>query len=88
MDIEFRRKIIDVFVNSIYVYDDRLLIYYNTSSDNKQISVMGLDDSEIELYDCDGVRILGGLAHQKQRNPNPVYVFVSGLFGCVFSRGD
>lgn len=88
MDIEFRRKIIDVFVNSIYVYDDRLLIYYNTSSDNRQISVMGLDDSEIELYDCDGVRILDGLAHQIQRNPNPVYVFAGGLFGCIFSRGD
>ena len=29
MDENFRRKIIDVFVNCVYLYDDRVIIFYN-----------------------------------------------------------
>lgn len=29
MDIEFRRRIIDVFINSVYLYDDRVVAWYN-----------------------------------------------------------
>ncbi len=28
-NIEFRQKIIDTFINSVYVYDDRVVIFYN-----------------------------------------------------------
>ena len=28
-DPDYRREIIDTFVNSVYVYDDRLLLTYN-----------------------------------------------------------
>lgn len=37
MDEEFRQRIINVFINSIYVYDDKIVIYYNIK-DGKQIS--------------------------------------------------
>ncbi len=36
-DIEFRRRIIDVFINSIFLYDDKFVIYYNIKN-SKQIS--------------------------------------------------
>lgn len=52
-DIEFRRRIIDVFINSIFLYDDKLVIYYNIKN-SKQISYIemlenigNLDDDEI-----------------------------------------
>ncbi len=37
LDPEFQKRIIDGIVNSIYVYDDRILIYYNLHS-AKQVS--------------------------------------------------
>jgi len=39
MDLDFRKKIIDVFINSIYLYDDKVVIYYNVK-DSRQISYM------------------------------------------------
>ncbi|MDR1066870.1 MAG: recombinase family protein [Clostridiales bacterium] len=35
LDPEFQRRIIDVFINSVYVYDDKLVIYYNVQGGNK-----------------------------------------------------
>ena len=36
-DPEFRRNIIDVFINSVYLYDDRVIIFYNIKG-GKQVS--------------------------------------------------
>ncbi len=37
MDMKFRRRIIDVLVNAVYLFDDKMLIYYNIK-DGKQVS--------------------------------------------------
>lgn len=34
MDTVFQRRIIDVFKNSIYVYDNKIVIYYNIKDGN------------------------------------------------------
>ncbi|WP_418972661.1 recombinase family protein [Allofournierella sp.] len=39
-DPEFRRRIIDVFVNSVYLYDDKVVIYYNQSDHGPQVCVI------------------------------------------------
>lgn len=44
MDLEFQRRIIDVFINSIYLYDDKVVIFYNIKG-GKQISYMEMIDS-------------------------------------------
>lgn len=63
MDVEFRRRIIDVFINSIYLYDDKVVIFYNLKN-GKQISYMevceSLEESGFEDTPVDesgGVRI-------------------------------
>ena len=28
-DQDFRRKLVDIFINSVYVYDDRIIVFYN-----------------------------------------------------------
>ncbi len=43
-DMEFRKRIIDVFINAIYLYDDKAVIYYNIK-DSKQISYIEMLDS-------------------------------------------
>ncbi|MBQ8574788.1 MAG: recombinase family protein [Clostridia bacterium] len=46
MDLNFRKRIIDVLVNAVYLYDDKLVIYFNVK-DGKQVSYIEmLDDIE------------------------------------------
>ena len=50
MDEEFRHRIFDVFINAVYVYDDKLVIYYNIKG-GKQISYIDNCDALDELED-------------------------------------
>lgn len=44
LDAEFRRRIIETFINSVYVYDDRIVIYFNVRG-GKQISYADMLES-------------------------------------------
>jgi DNA invertase Pin-like site-specific DNA recombinase len=72
MDEKFRRRIIDVFINSVYLYDDKVAIFYNIR-DGKQISYMdvaealdGEPEGFGEAFDKDGggVRISSPMPRQ------------------------
>ncbi len=94
MDEVFRKKIIDVFINSVYLYDDKLVINYNIK-EGKQVSYIEVCD-ELDALDetsadqdaiQDGkVRISRQVLHQNDPNTNPSYIFVNGLFGMVLAR--
>lgn len=43
-DPEFRRNIIDTFINSIYLYDDRVIIFYNIKG-GKQVSYIEMSSA-------------------------------------------
>jgi site-specific DNA recombinase len=47
LDMEFRERIIDVFINSVYLYDDKVIIYYNIEG-GKQVSYIEMLDSTEE----------------------------------------
>lgn len=72
LDKNFQRRIIDVFVNAVYVYDDKLVIYYNVKG-GKQVSYMEMLESTEEIPDdlepldnATGVRI----SNASPRHPN------------------
>lgn len=60
LNVDIQKRIIDVLVNSVYVYDDKIIIYYNVK-DGKQISYIDacndIPDSEADFEGCGGVRI-------------------------------
>ena len=64
-DMDFRRRIIDTFINAIYLFDDKIVIYYNIK-DSKQVSYieMAKDIEEIStvVWDC---------TNDKRSNFNP-----------------
>ena len=37
-DKEFQKQIIDTFINAIYVFDDKIIIYYNGSKEAEKVS--------------------------------------------------
>ncbi len=78
LSLEFQRRIIDVLVNSVYVYDDKIVIYYNVK-DGKQVSFIevcndmeGLDPvnsaDNSGNRDIDKVRISGTMPRHKSRS--------------------
>ena len=50
MDADFRRRIIDVFINSVYLYDSRVIIFFNIKG-GKQVSYIEPDELEVALND-------------------------------------
>jgi len=53
LDEEYRRRIIDIFVNAVYLYDDKIVIYYNVKG-GKQVtySEMLEDTAAAEMSEC------------------------------------
>lgn len=43
-DRNCQKKLIEVFVNSIYLYDDKLIIGYNYSDQKEQVPLQNIDD--------------------------------------------
>ena len=64
LDEDFQKRIIDVFINSVFVYDDKIVIYYNVH-EGKQVSFMEMLDSTQEPPNCNAfggsdLGVLGG----------------------------
>lgn len=87
MDEEFRKRIIDVFINSVYLYDDRLVVFYNMRG-GKQVSYIDLinsadlpaDDPPPESSPVDAYAPPGPSKEE------PEYIFINGVLGCIFQR--
>lgn len=45
MDPAFRERIIDTFINSVFVYDDKIVIFYNIRG-GKQVSYIEMKEAE------------------------------------------
>lgn len=88
MDPDFRRKIIDVLVNSVFVYDDKIVIYFNVR-DGKQVSYIEMLDETAEISEDPESSIIDS-------NEPPCatifehryYIFVAGHAGIVAYRND
>lgn len=100
LDEDFRRRIIDVFINSVYLYDDHTIIFYNIRG-GKQVSYMDLISSSDLPEDGDSPAVepstnakavfgsdLTAYAPPNASKSEPRYVFVNGIFGCIFARGE
>lgn len=84
-DMEFRRRIIDVFINSVYVYDNRIVVFYNIKGGKLDIH---LDPADIDdaLSECDCSDIKGFVPPKTLKSEHTLFIFVNGLFGAVFLR--
>lgn len=83
-DEEFRRRIIDVFINTIYLFDDRLIVFYNIRG-GKQVTYTDLLASS-ELSPEPACSDFNAYAPPNASESEPRYVFVNGVFGCIFQR--
>lgn len=63
MDTAFQERIFDTFVNSVYVYDDKILIFYNLK-DSKQVSYIEVCD------EMEGLEIIDNQIADKSSDTN------------------
>ena len=90
LDEDFRSRIINLFINTVYLYDDRVIVFYNIKN-GKQVSFVGLCES---LEDPDFPETcLPSLGSDLDDNggaetlkSEPRYIFIGGVLGCVFTR--
>ena len=88
LDEEFRRRIIDVFINSVYLYDRRVIIFYNIKG-GKQVSYIDIADAVDGESDSGGnVSDLIANAPPYASKSEPRYIFVNGVFGIVLDRQE
>ena len=63
-DLESQKRLIKTFINSVFVYDDKLVLTFNYSGDKRTITI-----KEIDAGLQQGVRIPKVKAHQSPHNP-------------------
>ena len=84
-DPAYRQRIIDVFINSAYFYDDRVVIFYNIDG-GKQVSYVDpVGFAEIEKSEpCGSDSEDDGGASRLISEPR--FIFARGIFGVIFPR--
>lgn len=83
-DPDQRQRLIDYFINSIYVYDDHITIFFNLTAS----ASVTVPSSEMitALEQADGVSDLAGYGLPSAVKSEPRLVFVHGLIGLVIER--
>lgn len=89
-DLAFRRSIIDTFINSVYLYDDKVVIFYNLRH-GQQTCVIDPIDVLDELNEkagpsCSTLTGNRGAMPPKVEQNRPYYVFIRGMVGLVLLR--
>ena len=83
-DMDFRQRIIDIFINSIYLWDNKIVIFYNISGGKQTCLIDPPAPDEIKKAGQSATLSgLGGVYHGKVA---PKYVFVRGMLGLVLMR--
>ena len=62
-DLECQKRLIKTFINSVFVYDDKVVLTFNYSGDNRTITLM-----EIDAGLQQGVRLQSDVGHQKKKH--------------------
>jgi len=70
-DFECQKQLIKTFVNSVFVYDDKVVLTFNYSGDNRTITL-----HEIDAGLQQGVRIPRALCHQQKSTCFDTSIFV------------
>lgn len=87
--VEFRQRIIDVFISSVFFYDDKVVIFYNVCG-GKQVCHVDLAEALEELEDTEKPEPsgsgLGGNGGAFGGKSEPLYLFVKGVFGILSHR--
>ena len=86
-DQDFRSRLIDTFINSVYLYDDKVVIFYNLKG-GKEVSAIEMIDEieENQALEPGSPLSVDGGAFQNKDEPAHAFVCVHGMIGLVVFR--
>ena len=92
MDLEFREQLINTFINSVYLFDDKVVIYYNVEG-GKQVSYIEMleDVGDAPAPDAD-LDALEQSSYSERSNGlvrleyEPQMIFRRAVFGIIIRR--
>ena len=73
-----QRRIIDIFINAVFVYDDKVTLTFNYSGDHRTITLAEVDAA------AQGVHGPSGVGHQKE-SPDFVVAFLLGSASAILA---
>ena len=86
-DSDFRLRLVETFINSVYVWENRIIIFYNIRAAapvaHSALSETLQNESYPNPSKGSDTKLPGGAYHSVSE---PCFVFVHGVFGCVFPR--
>lgn len=87
-DESFRVQILDTFVNSIYLYNDKIVIFYNIRDGRQSIGIEEINslDEKIEKAGQSSTLTSNGGALSDKVEHLPRYIFLRGRIGLVCFR--
>lgn len=90
LDEEYRKRVIDTFVNAIYLYDDKVVIYYNIQG-GQQVSFIEMCEDLEGLISCDTYSFPSGSnitcnALPVSMKSEHLFILDKWLFGIVIKR--
>jgi len=84
-DIEYRKALIDIFVNSIFLYDDKLVITFNWKRGTKTVSLAELEAS-IEHSDNSICTATSGIINEGDKTASGACSFASEIVPTVSAQ--
>lgn len=74
----FQKQLIDIFLNAVYLYDDKLKIVFNYSDHNSEVAMSLEEIDEIEVTADACVRIDAPMLHQMSRYEHSITLYRAG----------
>ena len=84
MDEKYQKQIIDAFVNAVYVFDDKIVTYYNVKSAEQVTHEEMLEDLTDEEKSSD----LEMSAPPNLTKIEHLIIRTVQIFGAIFRKGD
>ena len=88
MDPDFRARIVNTFINSIYLYNDKVVIFYNIKEGRMICGIDPISDLDEKIEAGQGSTLTGdgGAKPCKVEPGTPCFIMVRGLLGLVLPR--
>lgn len=83
-DPEVQQNIIDIFVNAVYIFDDKIAMYFNVK-DTNQVSYM---EMQADIDGLDVSDLMGNGVPDFDLSEHIIIFYGDGVFGCVLNRND
>ena len=82
-DPDSRRRLIETFVNSIYLWDDKITMTFNYSGDTRRVTLQDLDSGSVFSPDTSpgSYASLQGVPSDERTNTTEVIFFLRNVFG-------